>query len=157
MELYLHAETTGKLPHPVHIIEVAAVVMDVNRNEIAVFEILANPGPAALRDADPAVMAQHGISEAEISCAMPEDLAAHELDVFLDRFREAPVRAFNNESSRTLFSLAPWRAGSRIWAPGVRAEAGVVMGSYRMPRFSEAMRHFALELPSRRRDRKSVV
>lgn len=151
MELYLHAETTGRLPRPAHIIEVAAIVMDANRNEIAVFEILAHPGAAALREADPEVMRQHGITEAELAGAMPGDQAARQLDVFLDRFPDAPMRAFNNETSRSLFSIAPWKAGSRIWAQGIRAEAGVVMGTGRMPRFAEAMRHFGLEMPSRRR------
>lgn len=157
MELYLQAETTGRHPHRGHIIEAAAVVLDDLRREIASFEILANPGAEALREADPELMRVHEITETELAGAPRPEIAATELDVFLDRFRDARLHSYNNDSCRTLFSTAPWRLGIRKWGESVRAAAAEIMilpedmSAGRMPKLGEAMQFFGLSLAGPRR------
>lgn len=148
MELYLQAETTGKLSHRGHIIEAAAVVLDESRREIASFEILANPGDEILRDADPVSMAAHRITHEDLAGAMRSEQAATELDAFLERFRAARLHSFNNETARILFTTSPWHLGSRPWGDSVRSVAAEVMlrsqALDHAPKLTEAMKFFGL-------------
>lgn len=108
-------ETTGKRSYNAHVIELGAVVLDSMLKEVDHFNILSNPGEEALRYAAPEALQKNGISLEEIRTGVPIDEAAARFQVFLAKYSNAKLHAFNNGFDLWFLARKPWLVPAKSW------------------------------------------
>jgi DNA polymerase III epsilon subunit-like protein len=129
MLVELDVETTGRPSPKSHIIEVAAVVLDPQFQEIGHFQSLANPGDEAMLLADPEALRVNRITPEMVRAAPPAEEVARRLRVWLDQFWGATFHAFNKEFDQWFLEKTPWTIKPRHWGECVMHAAMERMGS----------------------------
>jgi len=106
-KICLDTETTGLFSASHHVIEVAAVVLGPDLQEVASFSTLANPGPEAMAQASPEALSVNGITAGRLLGAPSPAEAAEALRRFLASY-PGTLHAFPVEFDRSFLACLPW-------------------------------------------------
>lgn len=153
MLVELDVETTGKRSPQSHIIEVAAVALDMNYREISQFQSLVNPGDEAMEMADPEALLVNRITREMVRSAPPTLEVATRFRRWLDQFWGSTFHAFNNEFEQWFLEKDPWAIRPGHWGECVMRAALELMvkagaartrsdGSPKFPKLVEAAAFF---------------
>lgn len=125
--VFVDVETTGHKSYSSHVIEVGAVILDEEREEIARFSILSNPGEEALASANPEALEVNKISLEMIRKAPPIEKAAQAFRKFLEAYGYFRKHAYNNEFDLWFLAREPWNIASKAWGECVMLAAMELM------------------------------
>ncbi len=124
---FIDLETTGLDPEHHSVIEIGAVAVDVDDQEIDSYQSLCNPGEWAMRNSEPKAFEVNGIDPKNVISARPIEVVSGEFLKWLDK--RALIYAFPVSFESSFLVKKPWRIDQGRWAPCVMAAVRSIMGA----------------------------
>jgi len=153
MRAYMDVETTGFMRRKgARIIEIGAVVVSDDWQEIAALSVIVNPGPEALKSPEAyKALAVNKISPQLVEVGVGPATAAASLRAVLRQVKDKNFHAFNSGFDSKFLEMDPWKIPLSVWGDCVMQAANKIMKLGKMPRLGEAAAHFKVEMPDAHR------